>query len=1040
LSDLSRLYTFLALIAFALLPFGAMAQMNVTTGQTAQQLAEIIAGAGVTVSNATITGSNQAIGAFTTGATATGLNVTSGVLFGTGNVTDYSQNEFTFASTSLGTPGIPYLANLAGITSMDGLILQFDFVPNADLVTFDYVFGSEEHPSFSCNPTFNDIFAITVQGVSVPLNETLITLVPGTATPVSIGTINNQGCGNPAYFVNNSGGQHVVFGGFTTVLRAEIAVICGETYRLRMMISDGGDSSYDSGCFVKENSLTTGNITVQTTTATGDNVVYEGCDAATVTISVNGPPLAQDFDIPMWISDASAEAGIDYAALTIFNADSTVTMPAGQSSLSFTINAINDNQPEAAEYIEFVFINSTCGTTDTFRIFIADLVPITVETSNDTTICQGNAVTWAQGVGGGGLYTYQWDNNMGTNANITPAPTATTAYTVTVSDNCNSTPATATVVVSVDGGPSAFAGNDVGVCIGGSVMLNASSNTPGVSYSWTPTTGLSNPNVANPMATTPANQVYTLTVTRNDGCSNTDQVEVIITPPPTSEFILPEFGCTGKPIIATYDGNADASAQYLWNFDNGTITNGNGMGPIAVMWQQPGIYDVTLTVAWGGCVSTSYTDQVEILDAPSVDAGSNVAICPDEVATIGSAALPGVTYAWSPVTGIGSSTSSQTDITGVNISHETVDLPFVLSATQQGCTSRDTVIVTVYAKPIAEFEIPPGLCFDVNSFSVDAGGHFGSNATFYWNFGPVGYPAFSTQQNPQGFIFNAPGTHDVRLVIAENGCVSDTFSAPIEVYEMPIADFGIDTNQGCEPFGVQLLDLSYNGNSPLYYAWDLGNGVTSTNASPAWTFAAGSYNVRLQVTTTKGCSDILNRNNYIVSHPKPTAYFAVNAPVLDILAPRLVATNLATGIVSSLFIFEPFGVEIDAMQAVYNYPDTGIFPITQIVTTAFGCKDTLSTVVEVKPHYTLYIPSSFTPNNDDLNEIWLPQGEHVMTYSLRIYNRWNQQIFQTANIENGWDGKVNGNPVQQGVYTYQIELYDTLGEPHEYHGTFVLNR
>jgi gliding motility-associated-like protein len=1030
------------LLLFALMPLGALAQMVVTTGQTAQQLAEIIAGAGVTVSNASITGSAQAIGAFSTGANATGLNVPSGVLFGTGNVTDYSQNQMQFASSALGTPGIPYLANLAGITSLDGLILEFDFVPNADLVSFDYVFGSEEHPSFSCNPTFNDIFAITVQGVSVPLNETLITLVPGTSTPVSIGTVNNQGCGNQNYYVDNTvqNSPYVVFGGFTTVLRAETAVQCGETYRLKMMISDGGDSSYDTGCFVKENSLTTGNISVQTSTATGDNFVYEGCSEATVTITVNGPPLAQDFDIPIWISDASAQSGVDYTPLTVFNADSTVTMPAGQSSISFAITAINDNQAEQAEFIEFVFINSTCGTTDTFRIFIADLVPISVETSNDTTICIGNAITWAQGVGGGGLYTYQWDNNMGTSQNITPAPTVTTTYNVIVSDNCGSTPATADVVVSVDGGPSAFAGNDVEVCVGGSVLLNASSNTPGVSYAWTPATGLSDPNIANPMATTAVDQTYTLTVTRNDGCSNTDDVEVIITPPPTSDFLLPAFGCTGKPLIATYDGNANASAQFLWDFDGGTVTNGSGIGPIAVMWSQPGIYDVTLTVAWGGCVSTSATEQVEILSAPAVDAGPDFSICSGETVNIGSAPQQGIVYSWSPANALSSPATAMTDVVGVNGSHETVELPFILAANEQGCVSNDTMLLTVYAKPTAEFEIPAGLCFNVNSFSLEAGGYFGPDATFYWNFGPVGFPGSSTQQNPQGFIFNEPGIHDVRLAIADNGCLSDTFIAPIEVFEMPIADFAVDTNQGCEPFGVQFFDLSYNGNSPLYYQWQLGNGATSSSATPSWTYAQGVYDVRLQVTTTKGCSNTKNRTGYIISHPKPTAYFSLNASVLDILGPRVVATNQATGIESSLFIFDPFGVEVDAMQAIFEYPDTGIFPITQIVTTEFGCKDTLATTVEVKPHYTFYIPSAFTPNDNGINEVWAPHGENVMLYELRIFNRWNQQIFQSSDMETGWDGTFNGTPVPQGVYTYQIELYDTLGEPHEYVGRFTVMR
>jgi gliding motility-associated-like protein len=1026
------------LLTVLVLPFHAFGQLAITTGQTAQQLAEIIAGAGVTVSNASITGSPQAIGAFVNGGNPSTLNLTSGVILSSGMVTSIAGPEGSFASSNLGQPGHPFLQAQAGVTSYDAVVLQFDFVPNADLIQFSYAFGSEEYPGFVCS-NFNDMFAFTITGVTVPMPQTNIALIPGTNTPVSINSVNNQGCGNPTYYLSNAGSQVIAFGGMTVTMIAEANVICGETYTLRLMISDGGDGIYDSGCFIQENSLTTGNISVQTSTATGDNFVYEGCAAATITLTVNGPAVNQDVDVPIWISDASAIAGVDYEAITIFNADSTITIPAGQTSVSFNIVAFNDNTPEPVEYIEFVFINSTCGNTDTFRIFIADLVPITVETSNDTTICTGNALSWAQGVGGGGLYTYQWDNNMGTSANITPAPAVTTTYTVTVADNCNSTPATGTVTVTVDGGPTAFAGNDVGVCIGGSVLLNASSNTPGVTYLWSPTTGLSNPNVPNPVCTPAQNTEYTVTVTRNDGCQNSDAVMVTLTPPPTSDFILPATGCVGKPLIVTYTGNAASSAQFQWNFDGGTITNGSGIGPIAVMWQQAGVYDVELTVAWGGCVSTTETRQVEILNNPPVDAGSDQAVCPGGTVQLGTPAQQGITYSWSPSNAVADPSAAQTSGVSINSGTSILTMPFVLTANQQGCLSKDTLNVTVYPKPTAEFEVPNGLCFNVNSFSLQAGGFFGPNAQFYWNFGPVGFPATSTLQSPQGFIFNAPGVHNVKLVISENGCVSDTFSAPIEVFPMPVADFTVDTTQGCEPFGVQFIDLSDNVGSQLYHNWQFGNGASSNVAYPSLTYMAGTYNVSLQVTTSKGCSNSRTKNAYITSHPKPTAYFSLNSHVFDIFGSKVIATNRANGIAESLFIFHPY-TEASGMVASFEYPDTGTFTITQIVTSPFGCLDTLETMVKVNPAFSLYIPKAFTPNKDGLNEVWAPQGEGDMTYSLKIFNRWNQQVFESNELDYGWDGTFNGSKVQQGVYTYRIRVYDVMGEPHNYFGTFTLFR
>ena len=102
----------------------ASAQLTITTGQTAQQLAEVIAGPGVTVSGATITGSPDAIGAFVTGATASGLGIASGVGLSNGNIVDAAQDEFNFASTTLGTPGSPYLDNLTGEVLVTQLFLN----------------------------------------------------------------------------------------------------------------------------------------------------------------------------------------------------------------------------------------------------------------------------------------------------------------------------------------------------------------------------------------------------------------------------------------------------------------------------------------------------------------------------------------------------------------------------------------------------------------------------------------------------------------------------------------------------------------------------------------------------------------------------------------------------------------------------------------------------------------------------------------------------------------------------------------------------
>ena len=1017
----------------------------------------MVAGPGVVVSNATITGNADAIGSFSS-VNPTGFGIQSGILLSSGNAADAPGNPTTFAGSIMGTPGDPYLSNIINGNTNDAIILEFDFVPNADFVSFDFVFGSEEYDEFVCDNLFYDVFALTIEGVSVAMPITNLALVPGTNLPIGINSINN---GTPGFsasgncsgtneslafsqYYNLNNGNSVIYDGFTVPMVAESIVVCGETYRLRFLIADGGDSGFDSVVFIEENSLTTGNVTIEAASLGGDTAAIEGCGDLEITLTLNGDPIAQDYPVSIWLSGGStAEWGVDYDPITVLNqTDSTIIIPAGSSSITFPISAINDNIAEGVETIDLIAITSTCGTIDTFRLYIADLDPLQVAMSNDTTICQGNAIGTATASLGGGGFIYTWDQGIGVANPITPTPTVTTTYTVTVTDGCGSTPIQDSIVVTVDGGPVPFAGNDVSVCIGGSVLLNASSNALGSTFSWTPATDLSATNVYNPLSTPQIDMEYIVTVTRPDGCSNDDTVLVTLTPPPTADFNLPTVGCAGTPLLVNYAGNANAAAQYQWSFDGGILTNGSGIGPLAVYWENPGIYTIDLTVAWNGCVSTNETNQIEIFGPPAVNAGSDITFCSGGSGPIGgSTPLAGVTYLWSPINGVDDPTASMATVQLVNPANNVQVIDYVLTAEEQGCKNRDTVAVTVLPEPTAEFAIPDGKCFPVNSFDLMASGFFGPNATFSWNFGPVGFPNSSTNQNPQGVIFNAPGTQTVSLVVIDNTCVSDTFVGEIDVYAMPIADFTSDVVDGCEPLNVIFEDQSVHTSGSLYRVWNFGDGTSATQANPGNTYEAGVYSVNLSIVTGEGCADDITKSPYIQSYKKPSALFSMSSQVLNILDPKVTVTNLADSVVSSQFTFnEPFGDQITAMQTGYEYPDTGVYSITQIVTTANGCLDTISGTLEVNPLYTFYIPNAFTPDDNTKNETWIPQGESVLDFNMIIYNRWNQELFFSASLDNGWDGSFKGKDVQQGVYTYKIETVDILGVPHKYYGTFLLLR
>src|SRR3954467_6577231 len=142
---------------------------DMPSGATAQNMAQSLAGNGVTISNVTYTGAPNAAGNFSGGDGGALIGFDSGIVMGSGSVQTKTgsspcnkgvegPNQCDSNTTSNGTPGDPDLDTASGKTTLDAAVLQFDFVPKANTVQFKYVFSSDEYNEFA-NSNFNDVFA-----------------------------------------------------------------------------------------------------------------------------------------------------------------------------------------------------------------------------------------------------------------------------------------------------------------------------------------------------------------------------------------------------------------------------------------------------------------------------------------------------------------------------------------------------------------------------------------------------------------------------------------------------------------------------------------------------------------------------------------------------------------------------------------------------------------------------------------------------------------------------------------------------------------
>ena len=255
------------------------AQINVTGGQTAQQLAEILAGPNITVTNAVLIGGGVASGSFA--GTNSDIGFDSGVILSTGNITEASgPNNAANVGANLNNAGTAEMTALAGVNTFDAITLEFDFEVQSSTIQFNYVFASEEYPEFAPpnNSGFNDVFAFYISGPGITGQEN-IALVPNSTSAVAINNINPVT--NSQYYFDNAGGNDVQFDGFTTILEASRGNLTPcQVYRLRLVIADAGDGVYSSAVFLQENSLIQGTVNVQTQTINADDIAfsYAGSD------------------------------------------------------------------------------------------------------------------------------------------------------------------------------------------------------------------------------------------------------------------------------------------------------------------------------------------------------------------------------------------------------------------------------------------------------------------------------------------------------------------------------------------------------------------------------------------------------------------------------------------------------------------------------------------------------------------------------------------------------------------------------------------
>ncbi|MFH1320788.1 MAG: DNRLRE domain-containing protein [Bacteroidota bacterium] len=537
-------------------------------------------------------------------------------------------------------------------------------------------------------------------------------------------------------------------------------------------------------------------------------------------------------------------------------------------------------------------LNDSCSTDTAYHDVYIYPLPY-ANAGNDTTICEQDTIMI--GSVPVSYYSYSWspatDLDDPTLANPTTATDSTITYTITVTD-ANGCVGTDSITITINPLPLANAGADTAICIGDSIQMNA---TGGVTYYWTPSTGLSDTALSNPWASPASTTSYSVIVTDANGCVKTDSITVYVNALAIADagedvsFCSGGSDTIGTPLTPNY--------TYSWTPATG-LNDSTASGPIVTLTNFGSFpdtvdYIVITTDTTTSCFSND-TVQVIVYPYPVSDAGTDVSFCSGDSAQLGTGFTPGYSYSWFPVAGLSDSTISGPTITLTNFGiPDTTD--YIVTTTLYICSTSDSVQVIVRPYPVPDAGADVDFC---SGYSAQLGIVSTVGYSYLWS--PTNGLSDSTISDPTVMLINISSTPDTAFYIVYPtyyGCsMSDTVR--VIVYWLPEILETIGSMSVCP--GVDSVSYWVDGTTGSTYQWIIGGDGTviagqGTDSILINWGDTGLWMVSVIETDSNSCTgDTFNldvKSNFILEPPIPNGPDTVCSNYISNVEYQVIYTN-----------------------------------------------------------------------------------------------------------------------------------------------------
>ncbi len=683
---------------------------------------------------------------------------------------------------------------------------------------------------------------------------------------------------------------------------------------------------------------------------------------------------------------------------------------------------------------EYTFTPDTgqCGASAvklTVTVYPSDTASVSIAASS-TIVCPNDTITFtATPVHGGNNPSYQWKVNglpVGTDSSVFKSASLNSGDYVKVimssSDTCVvASPATSfQITLSATAGSVLVAADKDTICLGDTVIFTATPDDPGAvnSYQWKINGNLVGSDSSTFTATNLVNGDSVTVVTNvNSSCGSGsiegNKIRIVVNSIPTISASLVNISCNGFNDGSALIGANGGKPNYLYSKDGIVFQPQNSFYNL-----QAANYSFTVKDQ-NGCKGKIDT---AVLAPPPITFIVNpvsAIICFGDSVKITATGYS--SFNWFNIT---AGTKLDTNKTTVKVAPTTNTVYKVVSTL---CNVSDSVDITVLSPvlidPIADKTICLG---EVASFKANASGGKG---VFNYTWTPA--PDFISAKGDSASIKPSSLAPITFLLKAQNDCPG--YLSSFKVYIDPLPLIQIQTlSEICAGEKIDLVNQLHSSNY-IAYNWDFSDGgLSSDTASTSHVYmAASNYNVFLTVTDSNNCKNSDTSDVILVnSNPQGIIF---NAPSEDLNTNSVVlftADKSIGDIKKYQWSFADLGVSNNVDSSLI-FRDAGDYIIRLIVFND-KCADTVLKTIKIVNDYALFVPSSFTPNEDGNNDFFVPKGFGVINFSLQIWNQWGEMVFESDDFIKGWDGIYQNKLAlaPEGIYVYKIK-FNAIGKENE---------